>query len=186
MDDKFSNYMEGMAAAGKLLSRAHENGSFVESVCLSASLIDGLLRMGLILQHQIETESLEIIPELLFQGAKDKIVSERSVYERAELEGIIDARIRTQLDSLYSERNKVVHRYIISGIKTADVLDIAHQYHMILMAVNNLVAEIEKKQIRLGVGMTRNYSHGVVRTIEEMAERKHGDSVLAENLKRDL
>jgi hypothetical protein len=55
IEEKFENFMRGFSAAAELDARAARLGCFVECVCLTASVIDGLLRMGLILKHQLDT-----------------------------------------------------------------------------------------------------------------------------------
>jgi len=82
--------MKGLAATAELHARANQLGCFVESVCLCASLIDGALRMGLILKHQLDTRSNALLPELLYQGEADSPISEREVYRRALKNNVVD------------------------------------------------------------------------------------------------
>ncbi|MDO8550984.1 MAG: hypothetical protein Q7S39_12660, partial [Ignavibacteria bacterium] len=77
----FESFMKGFAAAAQLSQRAVANGSFIESVCLSASIIDALLRIGLILDYQLKTKTDQILNELLYQADEKKIVTERSIYK---------------------------------------------------------------------------------------------------------
>lgn len=81
--DKFENFMNGFAATVQLLQRAGENGFFIEFICLSASIIDGLLRIGLTLKHQLETKSNDILESLLYQFDEDRIIPERKIYKMA-------------------------------------------------------------------------------------------------------
>ncbi len=66
--------------------------------------------MGLILQHQLNTRSSELLEELLLQTEVDPIVSEREIYRRAAQEDVIDSSLSRKLEELYSKRNRVVHR----------------------------------------------------------------------------
>ena len=55
----------------------------MESVVLSAAVIDGTLRMGLILKHQLETNTNDLLEEFLYQEEEEKGISEREIYRRA-------------------------------------------------------------------------------------------------------
>jgi hypothetical protein len=116
--DRLKDFMSGFAAASELLHRAFSNGFLVEAVVLGAAVIDGSLRIGLILQHQIETKSEEVLEDLLYQGADDRGFPERQVYRRARETGFIDDGLYRELHDLYDQRNRVVHRYIISEFPT--------------------------------------------------------------------
>jgi hypothetical protein len=177
--------MEGFAAAVELKARAQEQGCFIESVCLSASIIDGLLRMGLILKHQLDTTSDDLLVELLHQADDDAIVSEREIYRRSRDAGIVDPVTFSDLDALYKDRNRVVHRYVISRISTADVLDIAVRIDALEGRVSDQIANLEKEQIRLGVGMTRLGKGGIERDVLDLALRKHGNDELATAIRKN-
>ena len=90
MAGRLEDFIAGFAAAVELRTRAGELGAFIESVCLGATVIDGALRIGLILKHQRITGTSEILPELLYQAEDDKPVSERVVYRRAREQEVID------------------------------------------------------------------------------------------------
>lgn len=155
MSDKLDDFIAGLAGACDLMSRASKNGFFIEYICLAAGVIDACLRMGLVLQHQIDSKSVSIPEELIFQMGKDYI-SEREIYRRAKDKGIISQQLFEKLKKLYDDRNIVIHRYIITQIKTDKVLEIGIEYEKILDEVNKHIYGLEKKQIELGVGMTRS------------------------------
>ena len=71
-EDRLEQFMNGFAAANQLLSRAGQNGFFIEYVCLATSVVDAMLRTGLILQHQIEHQTSEVLGELVYQEKGDK------------------------------------------------------------------------------------------------------------------
>jgi hypothetical protein len=48
-ETRIGQFMDGFVGAAELLQRAGQNGSFIEYICLAASVIDGSLRIGLIL-----------------------------------------------------------------------------------------------------------------------------------------
>ena len=179
--------MTGFTAAVELDKRAAKEGCFVECVVLSAAVIDGTLRMGLILKHQLETNSKYLIDELLYQEEDGKGISEREIYRRALAKNIITQETHDSLSALYVRRNRVIHRYIISMITTKDVLDIACEYDSLKHEVSDYVAELEKEQIRLGIGMTvSGDSENLSETLEEIAIAKHGDDDLAEALRNGI
>ena len=186
----FDSFMKGFAAAVQLNQRAASNGSFIECVCLSASIIDALLRIGLILDYQLKTKTDQILNELLYQADEKKIVTERSIYKLALKEKIITNNIYQKLNDLYYERNKVVHQYIISDITTEMVLSIAEKYSDMVHIVKDSIRKLEDEQLRLGVGMTKSevgVPASVRKKVKEFMEitmnEKHGNPNLAKNLR---
>ena len=187
VNEKFHSFMQSFCAAVELQSRAAKQGCFVECVVLTAAIIDATLRMGLILKHQIETSSNDLLEDILYQGEKDQAVPERKIYGNAFAKGLIDEPTFNELNDLYGERNKVVHRYIISSITTLDILEIAEKYDALKHKVSDLVAVLEEEQIRLGVGMTVNgVGEDLAKDISELATGKHGDDGLAHALRECL
>lgn len=184
---KFTDFMNGFAAAHQLMNRAGSNGCFVEYVCLATSVIDALIRVGLILQHQLDTRSRDIPIELVYQSAQGKIVTERDIYKSALEKNILTNEQFHLLEALYKRRNKVVHRYIISEITTDQVLQIANEYQGLIEVVCAVIHTLEESQIKLGVGITVNgpdmlpEQHKIL--VQEMANEKHAHPILAENLK---
>jgi hypothetical protein len=184
LKDNLLEFIKGFSGAVELHRRANNKGSFIESVCLGASIIDGVLRIGIILKHQIDTKSNEQIRELLQQEKDDKIITERQVYKMALDSGIIDEIIFNNLEKLYKDRNRVVHRYIISEITTDEVLKIAIEYDNTIKVVNKKIEELEKKQIEMGVGMTvYNEDIDIQKWIEDLGKEKHGNDELAIKLR---
>jgi len=178
----FTEFISGFAAARELHARAGKAGSFVESVCLGASLVDALLRVGLVLQHQLDHRMRDIPLDLVLQGPSDKPVSEREIYRRAQAQLVIDDSIFQELQRLYDERNRVIHRYVISRITTSDVLDIAIRYETMVQSLSERIHAIEKRQIEEGVGITvagptLEGTEGQ-RFLEKLADEKH-TSILA-------
>ncbi len=183
MADNLVQFIRGFAAVVQLYDRAGVQGSFVESVCLAANIIDGMLRIGLILEHQLRTESPEILDELLYQSDEDRIVTEREIFRRSNQRRIIDDDLLRELEALYDRRNRVVHRYIISEITTAQVLEIALDYEKAIQRVADRIRELDLLQVEYGLGMTEvsEDPHRLSELIE-MVARKHGDEDLARRL----
>jgi len=182
----FTDFMAGFAAARELHARAGNAGSFVECVCLGASLVDALLRVGLILQYQLHNRTRDIPLDLVFQGPSDQPVSEREIYKRAQAQHVIDDRMFEELQRLYDDRNRVIHRYVISRITTSDVLNIAIRYERMVQALTERLHAIEARQIEERVGITvpgpAFEGDDARRWLEELADEKH-TPVLAKMLR---
>lgn len=155
---RLTKFLASLHAAAQIVRRATENGYVVEVVVVAAAVIDAALRMGLVLQHQIDTKSTQIPLEWLFQGESERSASEREIYRKAFDKKIISKELYDKLEALYVKRNRVVHRYVISDITTKEVFEIAVNYEKVIAEVNRAIWEIEELQIKLGVGMTRRGS----------------------------
>ncbi len=180
--------MNGFTAAAQLIQRAGQNGFFIEYVCLAASVIDGLLRIGLILNYQLETKTRDILDSLLYQSNEDKIIPERKIYKMALEKGILSQDLFDQLEDFYKKRNRVVHRYIISDITTDQVLNIGIQYEQIISSISNAVKILEDKQMETGIGMTRpgkdTSKEELNELLNKMSSKKHGSTTLNQVLKK--
>jgi len=190
-DDRFPNFMKGFFSASELMVRAGDRGCFVEYVCLAASVVDGFLRTGLVLRHQLDTKTAAIPDELIHQSDDDKILSERAIYKMALERGIITPAHFELLEALYAKRNKVIHRYIISEITTDQVAQIAGEYQQILQVIGQQVRQLEDQQLATGIGMTVSASKvpadkraSKEADIREMVDEKHGNPNLAKNLRK--
>ncbi len=175
--DKLSNFMNGFTASVQLSQRAGEDGFFIEYACLIASIIDGLLRIGLILNYQLKNRTDDVLDSLLYQSDEDKIISERHIYKMALEKNIVSQNLFNQLENLYKQRNRVIHRYIISDISTREVLDIGMQYEQIKYSVSDAVRKLEDKQLETGVGMTQSGKdtpeENMLELLNEMSAKKH-------------
>ena len=187
---RFGKFIEAIGASVTLLRRSIENGCFIECVCLLASQIDAMLRTAIILNDQIINRSKDIEESLIYQAPDDKPIYEREVYRRANEVGIIDDEVHDKLSEAYNERNKVVHRYIISEIRTVDILDLAQEYFEIKDVVYDILYRLEKKQVEMGVGITikgditgnRAEQEEMEKRIKDAIREKHGDPVLSARL----
>jgi hypothetical protein len=150
---RYGLFISSMAASIDLRNKALENGSFIELVILIANRIDGLLRLSIILTNQLENNNSEIDSSILYQSEDDKPLMERQIYKISFERKIIDKKLYDELELLYKERNKVVHRYIITDIRTEDVLNIAKEYSEIEDKVDKIISELEIRQYTLKVGI---------------------------------
>lgn len=151
---RFSMFLQGVDATSLMLSKAVENKAFIEATCLLASQIDALLRIGIVLMKQLINKNSEIEVEWIYQGLTDTKISEKEIYLKSKEIGIIDETIYKTLYNYYDNRNRVVHRFIISEITLAEIESIAFDYYQIQKEINSIVYKIESEQIELNVGMT--------------------------------
>ena len=153
---RFNLFMASIATTIDLRNRAIQNKSFIEYVILSASGIDALLRLSIILTSQIENENNEIDTTLLFQSESDKAIMEREIYKKTLEKNIISHDMYYKLENLYKQRNRVVHRYIITDITTDEVSKIAYNYSILYNEIGDIVNSIEREQVKLKVGIHKN------------------------------
>lgn len=73
-------------------------------------------------------------------------MQERKIFDRSLEYGVIDQEIYDELNSLYLLRNRVIHRYIISDIRTRDLIDIVARYLQTSETVRLILREFENKQ----------------------------------------
>ena len=77
---------------------------------------------------------------------------------------------------LYKERNKVIHRFIITDIRSEDVFKLALKYEIIYEKIDDLILRLEKKQIEEGVGVWgKNPSNGLSDDHRELLKTKIRD-----------
>ena len=153
-----SNYFSGVGAAHNMLADAIEQKrSFIEQVCLSATLIDGLLRLSLVMKQQLDTNKAILDRSLLYQGKrkKAKSIHERKVYERASTEKIITKAICKELNFLFDQRNIIAHRYLVSDIKTKDVIKVAKRYIKMYGIIMERHRVVHNKLVSKNIGMAR-------------------------------
>jgi uncharacterized protein YutE (UPF0331/DUF86 family) len=155
---RFDLFMASIATTIDLKNRAMRNNSFIEYVVLSANHIDALLRLSIILKYQIESKNDGIDTSFLFQSESDKPIIEREVYKLTLDKGIISQQIYDDLEELYKQRNKVVHRYIITDIRTDEILKIASDYGMLGEKVGDIVNNLESDQVKQKVGIHKDNS----------------------------
>lgn len=158
--DKYDRFLGALRASYDLLYAAMAAGSSIEIVVLSTNQIDALLRLGIVLARQLESESDDIDPRYLFQGNDEKGILERTIFKQAFDLGIIDAEVLNKLNDVYDLRNRIVHRYIISPIKTRDMIPIVKNLLELHDVIRTCVRKIEDSQIGKSFGI---YGHGFER-----------------------
>lgn len=150
--DRYEKFLASLAASFDLKNRALENQSLIELIIIVANQIDAYLRMSISLKRQLINNDNNIDVSLLYQGENDVPISERKIYKMAKDYHIINDKIFGELERLYKQRNKLVHRYIISEFKTAQLNTIANDYEIICEEVRLKLQEIENLQYSKGIG----------------------------------
>jgi ribosomal protein L17 len=161
---RFDLFMSAIATIMDLKDNAVKKESFIEYVVFSANHIDALLRLSIILTNQLKNNNEEIEIELLFQNETDKPIMERTIYQRCLDQNIISKSLFDKLEELYKERNKVIHRFIITDIRTEDILNLALEYQNVFDDVETIILSLEEKQTKLGVGV---WGHNLINVPDE-------------------
>ena len=171
--ERFNKFMMSLGASIDLKDRAYKNGSSIELVVILANQIDALLRLALILKKQIQNQTNEIDTTLIFQSETDAPIMEKKIYKLALEEEIIDQGIHDELFELYNERNKVIHRYIITDILTKDVVKIVHDFTLLEDKIGSVVKTLEQEQFKLKVGI-----YGIETPPDQPLDREAKDIVI--------
>lgn len=173
---RFDLYMSSIATIMALKNNAVERESYIEYIVFSANHIDALLRLSIILTNQINNKNEEIDLKLLFQSELDKPIMERAIYQKCLELKIISNIIFNELENLYKKRNKVIHRFIITDIRTEDILNLAVDYGKVYDKIDIIISTLEKVQIELGVGVWgKNPSKGMSEGERELMKTKIRD-----------
>jgi len=157
--DKYDKFMASLAASFDLKNTSLENESFIEFSIIVANQIDAYLRLSIVMKQQLNESTDDINIKYLYQSPTDKPVMERKIYSEARDKGILNTEIFEELEKLYNERNKMVHRYIISEFRTNQLLKIAHRYETVCEKVRLLIRDIENEQFERKIGIYGNGQH---------------------------
>lgn len=144
--NKFDRFTGSLAASHDLLHSSIESESYIEIIAISANQIDAYLRLSIVIAKQLNDQTNDIDIKYLFQADNEKGMMERKIFDHSLEYGVIDQEIYDELNSLYLLRNRVIHRYIISDIKTRDLVDIAARYLKASETVRLILREFENKQ----------------------------------------
>ncbi|GED22958.1 hypothetical protein [Halomonas halmophila] len=144
--EKFDRFQGALAASYDLLDNAIESDSFVEVIAVSANQIDAFLRLSIVIAIQLKNQTDEVPIKYLFQAEDERGLMERKIYDDALKYNVIKDNDHKELNSLYKLRNRVIHRYIISNIKTRDLPGIALRYVEACEKVRLILRDLENKQ----------------------------------------
>lgn len=150
---KYDNFIGSLASSYDLREKAMDSHSYIEVIAVVSNQIDAFLRMSILLKRQLLNNTNEIETKYLFQGDNEKGIIERRIYKEAHDLQIIDDKTFEDLNKLYNLRNKVIHRYIISHLRTLDIADASVQYLLLSEKINRVLKSIEEEQIETGIGI---------------------------------
>lgn len=153
---KYDNFIGSLVSSYDLRERAMKSKSFIEVIAIVSNQIDAFLRLSILLKKQLLEKGNEIEIKYLFQGDNERGIIERKIYEEARDLEIVDQETFKELNDLYDMRNRVIHRYIISHLKTIDIADLSVKYIFLCEKINAILKEIEDDQIEQGIGIYGN------------------------------
>lgn len=90
MSDSLKKLLQGMVAATHLLDKAYEKQSALESIVLQTNLIDGALRLGLILKAQLDSGTQTIDESLLIQNKTNTRIADHCDHIEIDKSGMDD------------------------------------------------------------------------------------------------
>lgn len=171
--DKYDRFSGALAASYDLLNSAIESESNIETIAICANQIDAFLRLSIVLAKQLEDNTNQIHIKYLFQADSEKGIMERKIFDESLKYGVVNQNIYKELNALYELRNRVIHRYIISNIKTRDLIDIVIRYLEISEVVRLILSDFEHKQQRGQYGIYGSKLHKPPDTDKEGIRRLH-------------
>jgi hypothetical protein len=186
--DKFDRFTGSLAASHDLLYSAIDSESFIEIIAIAASQIDAYLRLSLVIAKQLHEKTNDIEARYLFQADGDRGIIERKVFDDALKLNVIDQEEFDDLSALYNLRNRVIHRYIISNIRTRDLVDIAGRYLSAVEKTRLTLREFEQRQAAQPFGVYGK-KFGKTSVTEDSVKRLHAsanDKHLIEKFRRNI
>jgi len=125
-----------------LLKKANKDENLFEAIILYASIIDAILRNLIAIKtgQPMTDGGLELDPCFFYHDEK-KWYTEREIYNKALEVGVIDETESRQIHEMYNFRNRVVHRFILSGITCDDIVSKLNLYERVY---RNLLAKLHK------------------------------------------
>lgn len=151
--DRYEKFMASLCASFDLKNKALSNKSPIELLVIVANQIDAYLRMAIVLKKQLIEKTDRIDTSLLYQGKDDAPIMERKIYKQALELKIINQTVFNKLDILYGERNKVIHRYIISEFRTREIFQIVYDFELVCEKVRLALKKIEDLQFKRKIGI---------------------------------
>ncbi|QXP70647.1 hypothetical protein H0I29_00630 [Polaribacter sp. R2A056_3_33] len=165
--NKYDNFNGSLASSYDLRERALESKSHIEIIAIVSNQIDAYLRISIVLKKQLEEKTNNIQIKYLFQEENERGIMERTIYKEAKSLNIISEEIFNELNLLYDMRNRVIHRYIISYIKTIDIAESAVSYLFLCEKIREILKSIEEEQIDNEIGI---YGKGYLKNYEVTLE----------------
>jgi hypothetical protein len=154
--DKYYKFVAALVASYDLSTSALQSDSLIEFILILASQIDSYLRLSIVMKKQLKLKSDEFEQKYIYQGESCKPITERAIYKEAKLLDIISEDSFEELSNLYNFRNKIVHRFVISDIKTKDLQDIATAYDAVAEKIRMIMKDLEDTQRNMKIGICKD------------------------------
>lgn len=154
--DRYYKFHAALAASFDLKESALESRALIEFILIVASQIDSYLRLCIVMKKQLNDRTDEFEEKYFYQGEKCKPITERAIYKEAKDLGVLSNENYESLSALYDLRNKIVHRFIISEIKTRDLVDIALDYDAASEEIRLSMKKLEDLQRHSKVGIYKD------------------------------
>src|SRR6185437_7267433 len=111
-----------------------------------------------LLKRQLLRNEVAVDPLLISQQSGGRFYTEREIHKFAHSERIIDDDLYNEIGALYENRNAIIHRFFLTDIQYVDLRPALRDYERVYGRLYHIVYELEREQIRLGVGMTQKAS----------------------------
>lgn len=154
--DRYYKFQAALAASFDLKESALKSGSLIELILIVASQIDSYLRLCIVMRKQLNSSSDEFEQKYFYQGEKCKPITEREIYKEAKSLGVVSEDTFECLSRLYNLRNRIVHRFIVSDIRTRELVDVAIDYDDASEKIRLDMRELENLQRKAKVGIYKN------------------------------
>ena len=186
---RWDNLMISYASSLDLSNRAYKNGSNIELVILLANQIDAVLRQIIILKKQLINGNDHIEESLIFQRENDRPILEKTIYKMAFDDDLITDEEYKKLMKMYNLRNKVVHRYIISDLRTVDIIKLVVAYSEFYDLLSDKLVEFEQTQFEKQIGIYATdlppgseANKETIKSLVNLIRDKHGNRVINDGI----
>ncbi|MGB8988732.1 MAG: HepT-like ribonuclease domain-containing protein [Candidatus Sulfotelmatobacter sp.] len=144
-NDPLNDLIHSIPTSRILLQKAHKEGALIEGLCLYVSTIDALLRLALVYSRTQKAPdyTYEIPKTLIRQDEGEKTYSEKAIYDLVLEEKVISDDLHRRLYEIYDFRNRVVHRFNISGLRYADIAGACTKFEPLYREVLAVVDVLE-------------------------------------------
>jgi len=168
------NFVHSFGAARQLLIRAHQTGSLIEAMVLYVSVIDGFLRIALVLNKQLAGDPQGDIDAYVQQVPGGAKFTEREIYTEAYLSGLIDDGLKAEITDLYEQRNAIIHRFFLTDLTYGNLGPLLDRYEILYEQCAAIVERLELRQVQEGKGMTVEGPQADRQEVDEAVTAKLG------------
>lgn len=144
--------MYGFGALRKLIYKANKGGALIEGIVTYAALVDGFLRIGLILKRQLINKNEDIDLALISQTSSTQYLSERKVFKLALTESVIEPSLfsvqMTQRDSFGNDGFRKVNGWAHSDPEMWHMYKNGEEIDLVLLPLGNMIAFAQAELLR--------------------------------------